>query len=90
MYFVYILKSERTDKYYVGCTDDLVRRLKEHNGELPNPGRSTLAGRPWVLVFQAQFQSRAQAIAAERYIKRMKSRRWIEKLIEGRYSLPDS
>ena len=31
MYIVYILYSSRLDKYYIGRTNDIVRRLSEHN-----------------------------------------------------------
>jgi putative endonuclease len=89
MYFVYILKSETKSRYYVGSTDEVNRRLRQHNGELPGLGRSTVAGRPWRLVFSAPFESRSEAMAAERFIKKTKSRFWIEKLIEGGYRLPD-
>ena len=32
MYYIYILFSLKTNKYYIGSTDDLARRLKHHNG----------------------------------------------------------
>jgi len=89
MYWVYILKSQTTTKFYVGSTEDVSRRLREHNGELPSPGRSTLAGRPWTLVFSAPYAARSEAMVAERFIKKMKSRKWIDRLIEGTYRLPD-
>jgi putative endonuclease len=89
MFDVYILRSEATGKYYTGSTEDLDRRLREHNGELPGPGRSTPGGRPWTLVFRASYPSRAGAMAAERFIKAMKSHRWIEKIISGDYRLPE-
>ncbi len=88
MYSVYILKSQTTRRFYVGSTEDVSRRLREHNGDLSSLGRSTLAGRPWTLVFSARYASRSQAMAAERFIKSMKSRKWIENLTEGTYSLP--
>jgi len=89
MYSVYILKSQTTRRFYVGSTEDVSRRLREHNGDLPSLGRSTLTGRPWTVVFSVRYGSRSQAMGAERFIKRMKSRKWIENLIEGTHSLPD-
>jgi putative endonuclease len=89
MYCLYILRSHHTGKYYVGSTEDLARRLREHNGELPNPGTSTVAGRPWELVFHAGYPSRTKALEAERFVKKMKSKRWLTKLVEGRLRLPD-
>jgi len=88
MFSLYILQSARSGRYYVGSTDDVWRRLQQHNGELPNLGRSTVAGRPWKLVFEMKYPSRAQAMDAERYVKRMKSKRWIARLIAGEYRLP--
>lgn len=92
MFYLYILKSRRTGKYYIGSTGDLARRVREHNGELApkfQGGRSTVAARPWELVFQAHYASRSCALAAESYVKGMKSKHWIEKLVEGTYRLPD-
>ncbi|WP_169712772.1 GIY-YIG nuclease family protein, partial [Algoriphagus faecimaris] len=44
MYFVYILSSSKTNKYYVGSTDNLESRLKHHNaGSTP----STKPGAPY-------------------------------------------
>jgi len=31
MFYVYILRSEKTKKYYVGSTQDVANRLREHN-----------------------------------------------------------
>jgi putative endonuclease len=43
MYFIYILFSQKTNRYYIGSTEDLARRLKHHNaGSTP----STKAGAP--------------------------------------------
>ena len=52
MFFLYILYSPNSDKYYVGHTNDPVRRLKEqkkiqHSAKVPNPGRS-MGGVPWL------------------------------------------
>ena len=41
MYYVYILKSE-SEKYYIGYTNDLRRRLKEHNAGLNSSTRGSV------------------------------------------------
>jgi len=48
MYFVYILKSKKTGSLYVGKTNNLVRRIKEHNnGDNPSTKRYL----PWICVY---------------------------------------
>ncbi len=46
MYYMYVLKSLKDEKLYIGSTDDLRRRLSEHNKGL---NRSTKARRPFEL-----------------------------------------
>ena len=83
MAYVYVLKSRRTNRYYVGSTQDLEKRLTEHNDSTSNPSRWTRGGGPWVLVFSVEFATVEDALRAETFIKRMKSRAFIEKLISG-------
>jgi len=80
MYYIYILFSESSDKYYVGYSDDPIRREIEHNTKPFNT--YTSKHRPWKLVasFSAG-ESRSEAIRIERYIKKQKSRIFILKLI---------
>jgi putative endonuclease len=79
--FLYILHSETCNRYYVGSTNDLARRLEEH-------GRGhSLATRdrgPWKLLYQEEFGSLADARRREVEIKRWKSSRMIQALINGR------
>ncbi len=72
---LYILRSEKTARYYVGHTNDLDRRVREHNS---GQTKSTRPGRPWVLVYVEEFDSKRLASEREREIKSWKSRRTIE------------
>ena len=80
MHYVYILYSERIDRYYVGRTKNIEKRIDDHNA-----GRSTYTrrGRPWRLVYQEGFEGKAEAIDREIEIKKRKSRRYIEKLVQS-------
>ncbi len=78
IYTVYILYSNSKDKYYIGHTDDLLRRFPEHN---TGQCKATKYGVPWIVAFTQVFATRAAAVKFELKIKRMKSRRYIEKLI---------
>ena len=81
MYFVYILYSEKLDRYYVGTTDDVDRRLYEHNSGFYD-GVFTSKGIPWRLCLSYACDTSDKAYALERFIKRMKSRKFIEKTLD--------
>ena len=80
MHYVYILYSAKSDKYYVGQTPDLENRLKWHN-ELGTG--YTSKHRPWEIVSSYQVSDRGIAMKIESHIKKKKSRRFIEKLIQN-------
>ena len=86
---LYILRSKRTGRYYVGVTEDVAVRLAQHNQSDVNPSRWTRGGGPWELVFSRGYGSTREALRAERFVKRMKSRAFIDKLIRGEYQLPE-
>lgn len=77
---VYILYSVQKDRYYIGFTTDLELRIHEHNS---GHTKSTQSGRPWQIVYKKQFDSRSEAVRYENYLKRMKSRRFLQELIES-------
>ncbi len=86
MAFVYILQSLGTGRYYVGVTRELAQRLAQHRDPANNPSRWTRGGGPWKLVFSREPTIR-QALRAEKFIKRMKSKSFIEKLVSGERKL---
>ena len=70
VHFVYILQSLTTGRYYIGSTNDVDRRLSEHNR---GQTKSTKFQRPYTLVHEEQFSSKSAAHHREIEIKRMKS-----------------
>jgi putative endonuclease len=80
MFIVYIIYSNKTDKYYIGTTDDFNKRLDEHNNAV-YPNAYTRNGKPWVLKKCFCCELSKEAYFMERFIKRMKSRDFIEKII---------
>ncbi|MBI3123646.1 MAG: GIY-YIG nuclease family protein [Ignavibacteriales bacterium] len=63
----YILFSHSTNRFYVGHTNNISRRLLEHNSGV---NKSTKSGSPWVLVFTREFDSKSEAISLEMKIKK--------------------
>ncbi|MEP6465711.1 MAG: GIY-YIG nuclease family protein [Parafilimonas sp.] len=76
----YILYSSRLNKYYIGSTSDVERRLEEHNR---GKEKFTKTGLPWVLMYKEEFADLKLARQREYYIKKMKSRKFIESLISS-------
>ncbi len=79
-YFVYILYSVKIDRYYIGFSQDVERRLFYHN--LGKKGW-TKRGVPWELVFKYKCKDKKHAMQVEKMIKLQKSRKYIENLISG-------
>ncbi len=67
MFYVYLLRSETyPNQVYTGFTEDLRRRLEDHNA-----GKSahTAKYRHWILETYVAFSDRTQALDFERYLK---------------------
>ena len=81
MYYVYILKSEIKEKTYVGFTNNLERRIKEHNS-----GKSKFTSKyiPWRVVYQEQVETLANARARELYLKSAAGRKFRKKLFNNK------
>ncbi|MHB0977846.1 MAG: GIY-YIG nuclease family protein [Minisyncoccota bacterium] len=80
MQYLYILKSSKNGKYYIGCTKDIIRRLEEHN---KGQNESTKNACPWELVCHRQFDSQAEAFQEEKKIKSFRSGNAFKKIING-------
>ena len=79
MYEVYILQSEKNGRYYIGSTNDIERRLTEHNS---GKTKSLQYLRPLKIVFQKAYSSQQLAVQMEQKLKKLKSRKIIEKIIQ--------
>ena len=79
MYFVYILRSTKDEKYYIDQTNDLQARLDLHNA-----GRvvSTKSRRPVVLIKSEIFNTRGEARKRENYLKKLKGDNEFKKFIK--------
>ncbi|MBI5872967.1 MAG: GIY-YIG nuclease family protein [Candidatus Omnitrophica bacterium] len=63
---VYILCSKSNNRFYVGLTEDVAVRLRQHNrGE----NRSTKAYRPWALVRVEEYPNKSLALKREKFLK---------------------
>lgn len=78
MYIVYILKSKTYNHYYTGQTENIERRLLEHNsGNIYWTSRY----KPWELIYTEKYNTRNDAIKREKYLKSHAGRIWIKNII---------
>ncbi|MCL4691077.1 MAG: GIY-YIG nuclease family protein [Candidatus Hydrogenedentes bacterium] len=80
-YWTYILQSATTGGYYCGSSDDVPRRLTEHNDPAYHGSKTTkrLEG-PWELVWKRESPTRSQAMALEKKIKKRGIARYLADL----------
>jgi putative endonuclease len=84
VYTLYILYSEKTQKFYTGHTNDFERRIIEHNS---GQNKSTKSGSPWEIVYRKEYETKSEAARIESKIKKMKSKDYIILFIKN--SKPD-
>ena len=79
-YYVYVLKSNKDDNFYVGFTYNLYERLKKHNiGKVI----STKCRRPLELVYYEVSFNKDDALHREKYLKTTYGRRYIKNRIKN-------
>ena len=79
MYYVYILKSDKDGSLYKGFTEDLKRRVREHNTGESNS--FTKSRRPWKLVYYEAFLHKKDGRREELFLKSGKGKERIKHLL---------
>lgn len=67
MFYVYILKSLKDGNFYIGYTNDLKRRILEHNGGM---SKSTKSRAPFELKYYESFSDKQDAVSREYQLKK--------------------
>ena len=70
MFYLYVLKSKKDDKLYIGSTNDLRKRFREHNQKL---NKSTKYRTPLVLVYYEAYRAEKDARMRESRLKQFKN-----------------
>ena len=78
-YYVYVLKSITHKTRYVGSTDNVDNRLKEHN-----QGRCkyTKGRMPWKLIYIEEFKTRAEVMKREKFLKSGQGRKYLDSILK--------
>ena len=80
MYYVYILINLDRNKTYTGVTQDIQRRLKEHN-----QGKMAFSRKfaPYNILYMEKFATSSEAYTKERFYKSTSGRRNIKNMLES-------
>ena len=82
MFCTYILFSEKCGRYYIGHCEDIEARLTRHNNGFVTATRNCY---PYQLKASKAFSSREEAQQEEMRLKKKKSRKYLEWLIQGNW-----
>jgi len=85
MYTVYAIYSEQFNKIYIGQTENIERRMFEHNNGLLSIYSKRY--KPWKVVYTEEYPTRAEAMKRERQLKSQKGREFIRKIIREKYQI---
>jgi len=77
---VYILYSEKLDRFYIGETSNFDSRMEFHNNS--DVKKFTGKAKDWELFLKFDCECKAQALSIEKHIKRMKSRVYINNFMK--------
>ncbi len=81
MYYIYILQSQKSNRYYIGYTSNIANRLEAHSR---GSSRSTKLGRPWKLIYSEEFNNKKASMKREKEIKSYKGGIAFKNLISKR------
>ena len=74
MFYFYIIYSIKLDRYYLGYTSDIEKRIVEHNTGISS---FTSKANDWKILYTESYQTRESAHKRELEVKRKKSRKYI-------------
>jgi putative endonuclease len=78
-FYTYVLVSQTSGRRYIGHTDDLDRRLAEHNDPKHNLRKyTTLLVGPWQLLYNEVHDTRSEAMRREKWLKSGVGREWLD------------
>ena len=78
MFTTYVLRNTKTGKHYIGSTNDIERRISEHNR---GQTRSTRQEGHWIVIYTEIFGSSIKAKEREKQIKSYKGGNAFKKLM---------
>ncbi len=76
VFYVYLLESPEDKSWYIGYSDNLKRRISEHNS---GKGCRTTKTKKWKLIYFEGYLDKFDALGRERFLKSGSGHRFIKK-----------
>jgi putative endonuclease len=80
MFYVYILQSDVDSSYYIGFTENLEKRLEQHNND---ESEYTSRKTPWQLVYYEKIELKSDALKREKFLKKQRNKDFYQRLIKS-------
>jgi len=82
MYYVYVIWNKEAKKYYIGQTNDLEKRISQHNDPHNTYSKYTKRYQGlWKLIYYEEYAARKEAKTREKYLKNSRGREFIKNKI---------
>jgi putative endonuclease len=78
MFYTYVLKSFKNGNLYTGSTNNIVRRLSEHNN---GQTKYTKIAGPFELIYKETYNTKTEAIKREKFLKTGKGRELLKEIL---------
>ncbi|MBB4800449.1 putative endonuclease [Flavobacterium nitrogenifigens] len=88
MHYLYILYSNSSQKFYIGETNNIDERISKHQMHFYSNSFTKIAD-DWQIVMTFTCNNREEAVYLEKFIKRMKSKNFNNKIIADPFILKD-
>ena len=87
MHTVYVLENQSDKSWYIGQTDNLKRRIQEHNSK--QGGRTTrIKSGEWKLIYAEAYIEKSDALGREKFLKGGSGRKYLNKQLVNYLSKP--
>ena len=82
MFYIYAIYNHEANKFYIGQTENLPKRLDEHNQHTFKGYTARFPGE-WKFIYQESASTRSEALKREKQLKSFRGREFVKKYIPG-------
>jgi len=80
MFYVYLLECQKDKSWYIGYSEDLKKRIRDHQSG--NGCRTTSMKKDWGLIYYESYHNKADALGRERFLKGGSGRIYLKKQLK--------